>query len=133
MKTCYKCKGSKDKTEFYKDRTKYDGLEGLCKTCCNEKKKDWIKRNPQKEYARWLKKKQAKKQRTVKWNTELTDLACLEALDLCKRLEKLTGSVWHLDHIVPLRGKTVSGLHVWNNFQVLPAAVNIKKSNTWQS
>lgn len=131
MKTCYKCKSCKDKTEFYKDKTKYDGIEGLCKKCCNEKKKAWAKRNPEKEYARWLRRQHAKKQRTVKWDTELTDLVVLEALDLCKRLETLTRAAWHLDHIVPLRGKTVSGLHVWNNFQVLPAAVNIKKSNTW--
>lgn len=32
-KTCYKCKQVKSLEEFYKDRTKPDGLEARCKAC----------------------------------------------------------------------------------------------------
>lgn len=37
VKTCSKCKTSKDLTEFYKNKTRHDGLCALCKECDKKK------------------------------------------------------------------------------------------------
>ena len=60
---------------------------------------------------------------------ELTEFVFSEAYDLAKIREKVFGFKWHIDHIIPLNGKRVSGLHVWNNLQVIPAVENLSKGN----
>lgn len=71
----------------------------------------------------------AKMHRTPAWLTA-DDLWLIEqAYELASARTALFGFSWHVDHILPLQGRTVSGLHVPNNLQVIPWLDNVRKAN----
>ena len=47
-------------------------------------------------------------------------------------VRKVYGGLPHVDHIIPLNGKRVSGLHVAHNLQLLSKADNLAKSNSYE-
>lgn len=54
---------------------------------------------------------------------------CREIYAECARITAETGVLHHVDHVIPLQGKKVSGLHVHENLQILTAIDNVKKAN----
>jgi hypothetical protein len=62
------------------------------------------------------------------------DRAAIEAIyQEAKRLTRATGVPHDVDHIVPLHGRDVSGLHVSWNLQAIPRLDNKQKSNRHQA
>lgn len=72
----------------------------------------------------------ATRAKKARFYDELTSLVVKEAHDLRKLRNKCTGIEWHVDHIEPLKGKDVCGLHIWNNLQVIPKIINLQKGAT---
>jgi len=71
----------------------------------------------------------AKFQRTPAW----ADRAAIrEYYQIAALLTRETGKQYHVDHIIPLRGKNVSGLHIASNMRVILAIDNIRKGNRYE-
>jgi hypothetical protein len=75
------------------------------------------------------KRRTAKLQRTPRW----ADMdAIREFYAAARRMTEATGVVYHVDHIIPLQGRLVSGLHVPNNLQIIPGTENSRKRNRFE-
>lgn len=63
------------------------------------------------------------------WLTEIQLSEIEQFYILAKELQWLSDKPLEVDHIVPLQGKNVSGLHVPWNLQILPQNLNRRKNN----
>ncbi len=90
MKRCPKCKTEKNKTEFSKNRTMRDGLQGWCKQCCSEipitperteYKNRWRIENKDriKDYPAWRRSERGKEARRTIQKKRKTSLRGVEA------------------------------------------------------
>lgn len=97
-----------------------------------ECRRQWREANPDKINALNAKRRAAKLQRTPSWLTkdQLNEIETFYTAALAFKL--YTGQEYHVDHIVPLQGKNVSGLHVPWNLRVIPETDNLKKSNLFE-
>lgn len=98
---------------------------------CSEKHKIWSKKNRHKRTAAQIERQLQKKKRTPRWLTDHDKVKIVEVYKMAFELSKSTGVKHHVDHIVPLMGESVSGLHVPQNLQVLPYDENIRKKNKY--
>ena len=73
----------------------------------------------------------ARIQRTPCWLTEYDRALIQRKYTLAQKKTESTGEMWVVDHILPLRGDFVSGLHVPSNLRVIKETTNSRKYNKY--
>lgn len=95
-------------------------------------KKLYKQANPYKTAYLLAKRRAAKKHRTPKWLTKDDHWVMEQFYEIASLRSKMLGFQWHVDHIVPLQGELVSGLHVPWNLRVVPWIENVSKGNKFE-
>ena len=75
----------------------------------------------------------AKDNRTPAWLTDFDKLKIECMYSIASMLTRENKEPWHIDHIIPLRGENVSGLHIPSNLQFIRGIDNVRKSNQYGS
>lgn len=90
---------------------------------------EWQKMNPSKCASISAKRRSAQILRTPKW-LEDTHFKQIQSFYVTAEKYSVESGIKHeVDHIVPLQGKSVCGLHVPWNLQVIPVSANRSKGN----
>jgi len=134
---CKKCKRKQDREYAAKNRETakqrasvwyYSNYE-YARQQQNIYGRKWLQNNLDKHAATQGKRRASKLNATPIWLTDSHKLHIECKYSLAAMLSKNTEEQYHVDHIVPLKGKKVCGLHVPWNLQVIPAKENLRKSN----
>jgi hypothetical protein len=129
-KECTLCKKIKHVTEYYADsNNKLVGLRAKCKDCMNLQSQKHYVKNKDYYAEKHLRYKFKKKAAIPAWYSELDELVLQEMYTLAKLRKNMLGIEYHVDHIIPIQGDNVCGLHWHKNWQLIPAEENLSKSN----
>ncbi len=158
MKTCTKCRDKKELAAFTVDKRSLSGFDARCKKCTNDRSLTWNKENASRykgNMAAWelnnktrrcaIKSrhmKTAKFRATSARNSAAGHASKLKATPAwadmkaiskfysdAELLSRITAVPHEVDHIYPLRGEAVTGLHVESNLQILTKQENCRKGN----
>lgn len=122
-KTCSTCRETKLSSLFSRNASRPDGLSSQCKHCKNVQYKRNHRGAVNENHS--IRKAHVKRA-TPSW----VDRSEIRQFYIAAANETLrTGVSHHVDHIEPIQGFDVSGLHVPWNLQVVTASYNCAKSN----
>ena len=96
------------------------------------RKKKYREKFPEKSAAITAKRRAAQLERIPAWSNDDDLKAIKKIYARCRRINKLTGIKHQVDHVIPLQGDSISGLHHSTNLAIIPAALNISKNNKWE-
>ncbi len=113
---CCECLKEKRKIEFQRWYSKPENRRRVVAQASG-----WKKANPKKVLFHTRNRQAGLKQRMPAW----ADRPAIQ------KIYENCPMGYHVDHEIPLHGKTVSGLHVESNLQYLPAQENARKAAQW--
>lgn len=119
---CNICNGFYSKEHFYKDNSRTLGITANCILCKNDIFKLYYENNKGSIISNVAERRAHIIKATPRWAN----------LSKIKELYKNCPKGYHVDHIIPLRGINICGLHVENNLQYLLAKDNLVKGNKWE-
>jgi hypothetical protein len=93
--------------------------------------REWVKNNRAVSNSHKAKRRAKERSATPNWLTKEQIDAIKAIYSEAERLTQETGIRHEVDHIVPLAGKTVSGLHVPWNLRAIPATENNRRPRIW--
>lgn len=120
------------KKSYVENKEKIDARNKLWASANKEKRRSYVrhyqKRNNHIILAISASRRSSKINATPVWRNKFF---ISEIYHIASLRNKTKGIKWHVDHIVPLKSKIVCGLHVESNLQVIPASINLSKSNRY--
>jgi hypothetical protein len=124
---------SKDWREANKDtiKTKRKTWSSENKQLIKQRNRQYRERYPHKATEQNVRLKKSRKQSVPSWLTKDQKREIQNFYWLAKDLSLTVGEKYEVDHIVPIKGKDVCGLHVPWNLQILPKDINLEKRNKW--
>jgi len=97
-----------------------------------ENDKTWREANPALSASHKAKYRASKRNACPPWLTKEHLQSIRDIYTLRQEVSEKTGVVHQVDHIVPLQGKYICGLHVPWNLQLLTAVENNRKNNSFE-
>jgi hypothetical protein len=94
--------------------------------------KEWFKNNSGIAKEKRARRRASQKNATPSWLTSIDKAKISSFYEIASALDVQIGVKHHVDHIVPIKGKSISGLHVPWNLQVLTATENLRKHNCYE-